>query len=148
MPDLFLIFAGRRWRIVEVHEGRHEVELEPAAGGIPPTFGGSGAVIHDRVRDEMRRVYEDDDDPVFLDSTGRELLAEGRRTFQRFALRGRPFLRHGRHTLLFPWVGDRVMNTLGAAATRARGRRRDRGHGASCARHNPCRAARTHRGGR
>ena len=120
MPDLFLIFAGRRWRIVEVHEGRHEVELEPAAGGIPPTFGGSGAVIHDRVRDEMRRVYEDDDDPVFLDSTGRELLAEGRRTFQRFALRGRPFLRHGRHTLLFPWVGDRIMNTL-ALQLRARG---------------------------
>ena len=117
--DLFLIFAGRRWRIVEVHEERHEAELEPAPGGVPPHFGGSGAVIHDRIREEMRQVYDDTDIPVFLDAAGRELLAEGRRTFQRFALRGRPFLHHGRHTLLFPWAGDRIMNTL-ALQLRAR----------------------------
>ena len=110
--DLFLIFAGRRWRVVEVHEERHEVDLEPDRGGVPPHFGGSGAMIHDRVRDEMRRVYEDNDIPVFLDATGRELLAEGRRAFRRFGLRDRPFLHHGRHTLLFPWAGDRIMNTL------------------------------------
>ena len=111
-PDLFLIFAGRRWRIVDVNEERHEVDLEPAPGGVPPIFGGSGAMIHDRVREEMRRVYEDDDVPVFLDATGRELLAEGRKAFQRLALRDCPFLRHGLHTLVFPWAGDRVMNTL------------------------------------
>ena len=116
---LFLIFAGRRWRVVEVHEERHEVDLEPARGGVPPHFGGSGAVIHDRVRDEMRRVYEDNDIPVFLDATGRELLAEGRRAYRRFGLRDRPFLHHGRHTLLFPWAGDRIMNTL-ALQLRAR----------------------------
>ena len=118
-PDLFLIFAGRRWRIVEVHEERHEAELEPAHGGVPPQFGGSGAVIHDRVREEMRQVYEDNDTPVFLDAAGRELLAEGRKAFQRFALRGRPFLHHGRYTLLFPWAGDRIMNTM-ALQLRAR----------------------------
>ena len=118
--DLFLIFAGRRWRVVEVHEERREVDLEPARGGVAPHFGGSGAAIHDRVRDEMRRVYEDNDIPVFLDATGRELLAEGRKAYQRFGLRDRRFLHHGRHTLLFPWAGDRIMNTL-ALQLRARG---------------------------
>ena len=117
--DLFLIFAGRRWRVVEVHEERHEVDLEPARGGIPPHFGGSGAMIHDGVRDEMRRVYEDNDIPAFLDATGRELLAEGRRAYRRFGLRDRPFLHHGRHTLLFPCAGDRIMNAL-ALQLRAR----------------------------
>ena len=117
--DLFLIFAGRRWRVVEVHEERHEVDLEPARGGVPPHFGGSGAMIHDGVRDEMRRVYEDNDIPAFLDATGRELLAEGRRAYGRFGLRDRPFLLHGRHTLLFPWAGDRIMNAL-ALQLRAR----------------------------
>ena len=117
--DLFLIFAGRRWRVVEVHEERHEVDLEPARGGIPPHFCGSGAMIHDGVRDEMRRVYEDNDIPAFLDATGRELLAEGRRAYRRFGLRDRPFLHHGRHTLLFPWAGDRIMNAL-ALQLRAR----------------------------
>ena len=117
--DLFLIFAGRRWRVVEVHEERHEVDLEPARGGVPPHFGGSGATIHDGVRDEMRSVYEDTDIPIFLDTTGRELLAEGRMAFRRFGLRDRPFVHHGRHTLLFPWAGDRIMNTL-ALQLRAR----------------------------
>ena len=118
-PDLFLIFAGRRWRIVAVHEERHEVELQPAAGGVPPQFGGSGAAIHDRVRNEMRRVYEDDDIPAYLDATGRDLLVEGRRAFRRLSLRERPFLRQGRNTLLLPWAGDRIMNTL-ALQLRAR----------------------------
>ena len=116
---LFLIFAGRRWRVVSVREERHEVDLEPARGGIPPHFGGSGAMIDDRVRDEMRSVYEGNDIPVFLDATGRELLAEGRRAFRRFGLGERPFLHHGRHTLLFPWAGDRIMHTL-ALQLRAR----------------------------
>ena len=35
------------------------------------------------------------------------------------ALRGRPFLHHGRYTLLFPWAGDRIMNTM-ALQLRAR----------------------------
>ena len=60
----------------------------------------------------MRRVYEDDDIPVYLDVTGRDLLVEGRRAFQRLSLRERPFLRRGRNTLLLPWAGDRFMNTL------------------------------------
>ena len=67
----------------------------------------------------MRSVYEDNDIPVFLDATGRELLAEGRKAFRRFGLRDRPFLQHGRHTLLFPWAGDRIMHTL-ALQLRAR----------------------------
>ena len=119
VTGLFLIFAGRRWRVVEVHEERREVDLEPARGGVPPHFGGSGAAIHDHVRDEMRRVYEDSEFPVFLDATGRELLAEGRKAYQRFGLRDRSFVQDGRHTLLFPWVGDRITNTL-ALQLRAR----------------------------
>ena len=67
----------------------------------------------------MRRVYEDDDIPAYLDATGRDLLVEGRRAFRRLSLRERPFLRQGRNTLLLPWAGDRIMNTL-ALQLRAR----------------------------
>ena len=67
----------------------------------------------------MRRVYEDDDIPVYLNVTGRELLVEGRWAFRRLSLRERPFLRQGRNTLLLPWAGDRIMNTL-ALQLRAR----------------------------
>ena len=108
----FLIFAGRRWRIVEIDERRREVGLERAAGGQVPRFQGSGASIHDRVREEMRRVLVDRDLPIYLDDPGRELLSEGRKTFQRFNLGRQPLLQNGRDTYLFVWLGDRILNTL------------------------------------
>ena len=87
-------------------------ELERAAGGRTPKFSGSGPLIHDRVREEMRRVYMDNDNPAFLDATGRDLLAEGRRNFRRFNLGDQPLLSQGRAIYLFPWAGDRILNTL------------------------------------
>ena len=110
--DSFLIFAGQRWRIVGIDEQRREVSLERAAGGLVPRFHGSGALIHDRVRDEMRRVFVERDLPIFLDSVGCELLAEARKAFRRFDLGRQPVLVAGRDVYLFPWVGDRSLNTL------------------------------------
>ena len=108
----FLIFAGRRWRIVRIDEQRREVELQHAPGGLVPRFGGHGALIHDRIRKEMRRVYMDGDVPTYLDATGRELLAEARDAFRRFDLERDPILREGKDTRLYPWAGDRILNTL------------------------------------
>ena len=118
--DAFLIFAGRRWRVIGIDEQRREVRLEPAAGGRVPQFYGGGSLIHDCVRKEMRRVYMDDDSPIFLDATGRDLLAEGRRTFRRFNLCKQSLLQESRDTYLFPWAGDRILNTL-ALQFRAQG---------------------------
>lgn len=111
--DSFVIFAGRRWRVLSVDEERRIAELAPAAGGRLPKFPGGGPPIHDRVRQEMRRVYLDSDLPSFLDASGRELLAEARSTFRRLELDKHLLLPQGRNTWVFPWVGDRGLNTLG-----------------------------------
>ena len=111
--DSFVIFAGRRWKVVSVEEERRVAELTPAAGGRVPWFVNGGAVIHDRVRQEMRRVYLDSDVPSFLDANGRELLAEARSTFRRLEFDKHLLLPQGRNTWVFPWVGDRALNTLG-----------------------------------
>ena len=118
--NAFLIFAGRRWRIVGIDEKRREVRLESAAGGKVPQFYGSGALIHDCVRKEMRQVYMDGDVPNFLDASGGGLLHEGRIAFQRFNLRDQPFVQRDTDTYVFPWVGDRTLNTL-ALQFRAQG---------------------------
>lgn len=109
---VLIIFAGRRWRVVGIDERSRTVELVPAAGGRPPTFGGSGALVHDRVREEMRDVYLEDDSPQFLNPEGMALLNEGREAFRRFELHRGSVLGVGKDTLLFPWVGDRAKNTL------------------------------------
>ena len=61
----------------------------------------------------MHQIYLDSDLPFFLDANGRELLAEGRSTFRRLELDKHLLLPQGRNTWVFPWVGDRALNTLG-----------------------------------
>lgn len=110
-----LIFAGRRWRITDVLPSSNVVELEPAKGGNPPTFGGGGALVSDRVRAEMASVYQDDDVPAWLDPGARELLSEGRQAWRRMRLGDVPLVAWGTDAVLFPWVGDRALGTLVAA---------------------------------
>jgi ATP-dependent Lhr-like helicase len=112
LPNMYLIFGGRRWRVVSVDGERKVVELARAGGGKAPSFGGEGALAHDRVREEVRRVYEEKSLPRFVDATGQKLLQEARDAYRRYGLSQRYFIEHGRGTLLFPWVGDRVVDTL------------------------------------
>ncbi|MBM3497926.1 MAG: DEAD/DEAH box helicase [Armatimonadetes bacterium] len=112
VEGMYIIFAGHRWEVISVNVEEKTVEVAPAAGGQPPAFGGTGAAVHDRVRQEMLAVYRSAEVPVFLDSVARELLNEGRASFSRYGLGLRSRLQHGDDCLLFPWVGDRVMNTL------------------------------------
>ena len=99
--------------MVGIDEERRIAELKHAAGGRLPKFSNGGPLIHDRVRQEMRQVYLDSDLPPFLDAKGRELLDEARATFHRLELANNSALPKGRDTWLFPWVGDRVLHTLG-----------------------------------
>ena len=110
--DMLVIFAGRRWRVVHVDDRRKVVGVVPAVGGRPPLFGGTGPGVHDRVREEMYRVYTTTDVPRYLDATARELLAEGRGAFADLKLAERTVVSHGDDTLLFCWKGDRIINTL------------------------------------
>jgi ATP-dependent Lhr-like helicase len=110
-----MLFAGRRWRITAVDPSARVVELSPAAGGVPPKFGGAGAAVSDRVRSEMVAVYEASDTPAYVDSSGLELLAEGRGSWRRLRLSNDRVLDWGADTLLLPWVGDATLTTIALA---------------------------------
>lgn len=111
-----LIFAGRRWRIEEVDEVRQEIRVVPGAAGDPPLFLGSGADVHDRVRQRMREVLAGTGPLSYLDDAANGMLEEARRGFEESGLADSPVL-EGRKgdSLLVPWVGDRVMNTISVA---------------------------------
>lgn len=112
VEGMTLIFGGRRWTIREVHEADKTIDLVPARGGRPPSFGGGAARIHDRVRAEMRAVYDAGDSPSFLNDPAKALLEEGRAAYRRFRLGSDPMLEWGDDTIWFPWAGDRVLHTL------------------------------------
>jgi ATP-dependent Lhr-like helicase len=112
LQGMTLIFGGRRWTIREIDEANKAIDLVPAKGGRPPNFGGGPARVHDRVRQEMRSVYESTEIPLFLNGRAAELLEAGRSAYRHFRLANDPIFEWGDDTILFPWAGDRVLHTL------------------------------------
>jgi ATP-dependent helicase Lhr and Lhr-like helicase len=112
MQEMQIILAGNRWKIVQADDMQKLVEVEPAGAGKVPTFMGGSGVLHNRIRQEMYRVYCATDTPSFLDETARSLLVEARANFQSHRLQETAFGDAGRQTLFFPWQGDTVMNTI------------------------------------
>ncbi len=118
--DSFVIFAGKRWLVLDVDTERKVITLSPAKGGKAPLFNGQAGWAHDRVRKEMLDLYAGKEIPRFLDNQATELLDEARDNFQRLGLGIKRTLAAGRISYLFPWMGDRANDTL-AAMLRARG---------------------------
>lgn len=113
--NMLIIFAGRRWRILNVDEERQVILVTGATGGKVPRFAGSGGRIHDHVREEMKSVYmETGFHPAYLDATATELLAEGRRQFFELGLHKRSVVMTDDGGFLFLWKGNRVANTVTA----------------------------------
>ncbi len=112
LPGTLLIFAGRRWRVLGVDIAQRVIELTASGDGQPPTFPGSGGEVADQVRRTMRALYQSEEIPRYLDDTARALLGEGREAFRRFGHAEHAIFGWGNETLLFPWRGDRIMNTL------------------------------------
>ncbi len=108
----YLIFGGKRWKVVDVDQEKNVVELVPSEGGRTPLFGGMGAMVDGEVRREMRRVYTTDEYPAFIDSKARDLLEEGRREFRKMGFEERSFVELGNDSIWIPWVGDQVLNAI------------------------------------
>jgi len=114
LPGTLLIFSGARWRVLSVDTAQRVIELTAAEAGKPPVFPGTGGEIADEVRRAMFRLYRSGDMPGYLDATARTLLAEGRAAFHAYGHAARRIFARDGTTLLFPWRGDRIMNTLAA----------------------------------
>jgi ATP-dependent Lhr-like helicase len=109
----FLIFAGRRWQVLSVSQEDLVIVVQPASGGLVPGFDGAmGAVIHDRVRQEMREVLRTDEPAPFLDADAQHLLQEARLNYSRLDLENNWILQSGAETQVFLWRGDCVHDTL------------------------------------
>jgi ATP-dependent Lhr-like helicase len=96
----------------DVDDASKVIVVEPATGGAPPLFGGGGALIDDEVRTEMRRVYGSGATYAYLDDAAADLLVEGRREYRRMRLADCGMMQWGTGVLLFPWTGDRALDTL------------------------------------
>jgi ATP-dependent Lhr-like helicase len=112
VEGLYLIFAGYRWLILAVDRDHKVVEVSKASDGRSPSFSGNRGWLHDRIRQEMYRLYCSDEIPIFLNATARDLLQEARIVFADHNLAQTSIVRSGQQILLFGWMGDGAMNTI------------------------------------
>ncbi len=122
MEGQHIVFGGRRWKVTEVDTDKKVIYVEATKGGNPPKFGGGSLSIHDKIREEMYRVYSEKDYRIdvggakvdFIDSTARELFDEGVRFFHDQKLHSESIVQAGNNVSIFTWKGDKIVNTLSA----------------------------------
>jgi ATP-dependent Lhr-like helicase len=120
IDGIYIIFAGRRWCVLNVDRERKIVTVSPAPGGRVPMFEPSkGGLVHDRVRQEMRRVYDSTSVPKYLDTEAAHLLEMARRRYRELGLNRSTLFQDGSNVILFACRGDRIVNTLAVLLTKA-----------------------------
>ncbi|SIN94544.1 DEAD/DEAH box helicase [Paraburkholderia phenazinium] len=107
-----LIFGGRRWRVEEVDQEGKTIYVISDKGGAPPQFDGNGAMVHDEVRREMRRILGSSEPIFLLDARGQELLHEARRYYTDASLTSTAIFQEGSSVLLATWCGDWLNDAL------------------------------------
>lgn len=119
-PDQHIIFAGKKWKVLEVSETQKAVFVQATRGGYPPKFGGEGMLLHSRIRKEMFEIYRKGDYRIeinnnkidFIDSSANQLFEQGARYFKDNNLENQKLKQVGKNVLIFPWTGDMVAMTL------------------------------------
>lgn len=112
--EQLIIFAGKRWKVLHVDASKKLILLERAFGGRPPNFEGGGQTINDTVRQEMFRMYKHGAVPVYLDKNARIFFSEGVDCFRALELHSEHVVQCGDTIHIFPWLGDRIVNTITA----------------------------------
>jgi len=108
----YLIFAGRRWQVIDCIISEKIITVTPARGGKIPIFDGMGSKTHNRIREEMRLILTETAPVAFLDLEATAQLMEARQTFLRLNLGNRDIIQAGGSVFVFTWKGDRANDTL------------------------------------
>ena len=113
VPDMTIIFSGRRWRITQVHSKDRVIEVSEDRTGRPPPFGGTTGQVHDRIMERMRAVLHEKQVPAYLDATAIRLLEGARSEFWRLHLDTRSICSVGdKSALVATWAGTVKTTTL------------------------------------
>jgi len=117
LPQQGVIFAGRRWRVIDVDTEKKLIVVSPDKGGAPPMFESGHSMVHDRIRQEMRSVLAENDAIVFLDQEAQQLLQDGREHYRRAGLKSNQVIQRGAEVELLTWRGDWINDALALLLT-------------------------------
>lgn len=107
-----MLFAGRRWEIMEIDASQRIINLAPARGGHPPKFGRVGIAVHRMVHQRMRLLLEETSLPAYLDAVAQQALIDARESWCLFGFDTSPILGDGESTYLAHWAGTVTGDTI------------------------------------
>ena len=107
-----IIFAGKRWLILDIHEDKKRIIVSKALTGNILRFGGDGFPLHGKIREEMYKIYSGRMDIDYLDKPSKRFLAEGIETFHELSLTEKRIISYKGYTYVILWCDDKVVHTL------------------------------------
>jgi ATP-dependent Lhr-like helicase len=114
-PKQYILFAARRWLVMDVDTERKEIHVEPARGRKRTHFRGRGGMLHDHIVRKMREILLSAEMPIYLDDVGDTLLQQTRKTALEARIATRSTLPLGpNRSCLLTWSGSRIHRTLAA----------------------------------
>lgn len=112
IDDVFL-FAGRGWKVVFFSEERKLIGVKSSnLVAEPLMLYGSSGQIHDTIREEMYRIYTNEEIPAFLNKQAKLNLANGIKYFKLLGLKDHHIINGPQGLAIFPWKGDCILRTI------------------------------------
>jgi len=116
IEDENILLAAKIWKIKFVDHKAKKIEVISTNDGKKPIFFGSGAVIHQRIREKMFEVLFSKTEYDFLDQPSCDEIEIMRKDFSVFNINDlqseRPLLITEKHLQLFTFTGTRVNRTI------------------------------------
>lgn len=120
-PGQRILFGGRTWLVEQVEDAQKTIYVAAAKGGNPPLFNGTGGQVHTQIRQTMRKLYQQELQPDFLDPTASRFLQEAQSAYGHLGMDGKLLLDQGNNALLLTWLGDSTNEAI-ACLLNAHGR--------------------------
>lgn len=111
-----ILLSAKIWKITVIDHKAKKIKVIPANDGKKPMFFGSGATVHQRIREKMLEILYSKTDYDFLDQPGCDEIERLRKNFSIFNIQDleteRPLLIGENHLQLFTFAGTRLNRTI------------------------------------
>jgi len=110
-----LIFAGRRWQVIDSDTENRCIFLKPATGKKKPYFAGELTELSNEVVQGMRRVLQERDLYLYLDEESANILERARNWANEVHICSEHYIQiNDSKTALMTWCGGKCLTTIWA----------------------------------
>jgi ATP-dependent Lhr-like helicase len=116
IEDENILLSAKIWKIKYVDTKAKKIEVIPTKDGKKPMFFGTGAVVHQKIREKMMEVLYSNTEYDFLNQPSYDEIEMMRKEFEIFNILDiqteRPLLTSEKHLQLFTFTGTRINRTI------------------------------------